>query len=67
MASDRIESKRGSIGRGIDYLTVGHKSRFYKSLEAVADSEHQTVTVFQKVVHAVAYLCVSENGCNEFA
>ena len=67
MAVDGIECQCGSIVCHVDYLAVGHKSQLDKCLEAVADTQHKTVTVPEEVVNSVLYLGVAEECCDELS
>ena len=45
---------------GVDYLSVGHKSELYKSLESVAYSADKTIALFKQLGNAVFNRFISE-------
>ena len=62
VATDGVEGQRGRINTLRTYLAVWHKTQFHQSLETVADSQHQAVTLFQQLHNGISYLWVAEHA-----
>ena len=53
MAADCVVCECGAVFIGVDDLAVGHQTQLDQRLEAVADTQHQTVPIIQQAGIAV--------------
>ena len=65
VAADDVVGQGGAGLVGVDDLTEGHQTQLDESLEAVADTQHQTVAVIQQVSHLGLDGGIAEEGGNE--
>ena len=60
-----VEGQRRGVGLHVNYLAVRHKPQLDKRLEAVAYTQHQTVTLLQKLVYSVLELWIAQERNDE--
>ena len=60
-----VECQRRGVGFHVNYLAVRHKTQLDKRLEAVAYTQHQTVTLLQKLVYSVLELWIAQERNDE--
>ena len=65
VAVDVVEGQGGAVLIGVDDLAVGHQTQLDQRLEAVADTQHQTVAVVQMGGDLFLDLGVAEEGGDE--
>ena len=63
MSAYGVKGQCGVSGLNINNFAERHKAKLDKCLEAVADTQHKTVTVFKKLVYGVGNSGISE-GCS---
>lgn len=62
-----VKGERRAVLVRVDYFSVGDKTELYQCLEAVADSAHETIPVFDQVGNSLFYRGISEERRDEFA
>ena len=67
MAAQGIKGQSRRCLGGLGNLPIGHKPQLDKSLEAVADAQHQAVTLLKKLCNRLSYPGISEGGSDELA
>ena len=66
VAADEVEGEGGAVRGGRADLPIGHQPQLHQGLEPVADAQHQSVPIFQQVMHRVRQLGVAQEGHDEF-
>ncbi len=67
MPTDGVEGQCRTVHIRIPDLAVGHKSQLDERLEAVADTDHETVPLIQELHGLLAHCLVPEEGGNELS
>ena len=67
MTSDLVVCQRRAVLSAIHDFSFRYKTQLDECLESVADTQHQTVSVFHQVCNSIFDPRVSEYSCNEFS
>ena len=51
VATDGVERKRGSLGRCRNDVAIGNQAQLDKRLEAIANTQHQTIALLKKLTY----------------
>ena len=51
MATDGVKRKRGSLGRCRNDIAIGNQAQLDKSLEAIANTQHQTIALLKQLTY----------------
>ena len=66
MSADYIVRESRAVLISLDNLAVRDKAELYQCLEAVADTAHKAVPVFEQVHNCCRYLGISEERGDKF-
>ena len=67
MATDIVVGESRCAALGVTNFAVGNEAGFDESLEAVTDSEDESIAVLEEVHDGIGDAWAAENGGNKFA